>query len=110
VAARYFRVRGVARLSAELVGDGLTLAAVGGTLLLALALPAMESTRFDWRTQSDYAVTFLDRNGNEIGERGIRHIDTVPLERMPDHLIQAVLATEDRRFFDHWGIDLFGTI
>lgn len=30
----------------------------------------------------------------------------VPIERMPDHLIQATIATEDRRFYDHWGIDL----
>ncbi len=29
-----------------------------------------------------------------------------PLRRMPPHLIDAVLATEDRRFFDHWGANL----
>ena len=28
---------------------------------------------------------------------------------MPDHLIKAVLATEDRRFYEHFGIDFFGT-
>ena len=27
---------------------------------------------------------------------------------MPDHVIKAVLATEDRRFFDHLGIDFLG--
>jgi len=27
---------------------------------------------------------------------------------MPDHFIKAVLATEDRRFFEHWGIDFLG--
>jgi len=30
----------------------------------------------------------------------------VPLEEMPQELIQAVIATEDRRFYDHWGMDL----
>lgn len=30
----------------------------------------------------------------------------VPLERMPPHLIDAVIDTEDRRFWDHWGMDL----
>jgi len=37
----------------------------------------------------------------------------VPLEEMPEHLIQAVIATEDRKFYDHWGMDLrrlFGAI
>jgi len=32
--------------------------------------------------------------------------DYVPIERMPDHLIEATIATEDRRFYDHWGLDL----
>ena len=56
-----------------------------------------------------YAVKFLDRNGNEIGQRGILHNDAVPLEDIPDHLIKATLATEDRRFFEHFGVDVFGT-
>lgn len=29
-----------------------------------------------------------------------------PLKRIPPHLIDALLATEDRRFFDHWGANL----
>ena len=28
---------------------------------------------------------------------------------MPDHLIKATLATEDRRFFEHFGVDFLGT-
>lgn len=30
----------------------------------------------------------------------------VPLEAMPEELIKAVISTEDRKFFDHWGFDL----
>ncbi|TIT63734.1 MAG: penicillin-binding protein, partial [Mesorhizobium sp.] len=30
------------------------------------------------------------------------------VDEMPDHVIKAVLATEDRRFFDHYGIDVLG--
>src|SRR5262245_47371782 len=57
-----------------------------------------------------YSVSFIDRYGNEIGKRGILHSDAVPLEEIPDHLIKATLATEDRRFFEHFGIDVLGTI
>ncbi|MEE8109806.1 MAG: PBP1A family penicillin-binding protein, partial [bacterium] len=32
----------------------------------------------------------------------------VPLDRMPQHLIQAALAIEDNNFYDHIGIDLRG--
>src|SRR3972149_1907914 len=28
----------------------------------------------------------------------------VPLEEMPEILVQAVIATEDRRFYEHWGM------
>ena len=61
---------------------------------LALAMPAFEETSKDWRNQDDFAVTFLDRYGNEIGTRGIRLDNSVELDEMPDHLIRAVLATE----------------
>src|SRR5690606_686548 len=57
-----------------------------------------------------YAVTFLDRYGNEIGQRGIIQRDSVPVDEMPDYVIQAVLATEDRRFYTHFGIDFLGLL
>ncbi|MCA1441530.1 penicillin-binding protein [Ensifer sp. IC4062] len=105
---RRFRVRGWKRAVFELLGETATLGTAGSVLMLALALPAFEETKGNWRTQSDFAVTFLDRYGNEIGHRGIIHEDSVPIDELPDHLIKAVLATEDRRFFDHWGIDFLG--
>src|SRR4029078_10038157 len=36
--------------------------------------------------------------------------DSIPLDEFPDHLIKATLATEDRRFYDHFGIDIPGTL
>lgn len=107
---RRFRVTGWTRAVVEVSGDALTLGCAGLILTLALALPAFEVTRTDWRTQGDYSLTILDRYGNEIGKRGIRQSDAVPLEEYPDHLIKAVLATEDRRFFTHFGIDVVGTV
>jgi penicillin-binding protein 1A len=29
-----------------------------------------------------------------------------PYYKFPEHLVQALLATEDRQFFDHWGVNL----
>ncbi|MCP4381572.1 MAG: PBP1A family penicillin-binding protein [Hyphomicrobiales bacterium] len=106
---RRFRVTGVSRAAVEIGSDALTLGLGGALLALALALPAHDATRLGWRGQGDYSVTFLDRNGTEIGKRGIKRKETVLLEEMPDHLVKAVLATEDRRFFNHFGIDVLGT-
>lgn len=105
---RRFRVTGWRRGIIEVLSEGFTMGAGGIVVLLALALPAFQITTGDWRTQGDFAVTFLDRYGNEIGQRGIIQRDSVPVDEMPDHVIKAVLATEDRRFFEHYGIDVLG--
>jgi len=82
----------------------------GLILMMTLAIPAMRQTSDDdWLKKSELAVTFLDRYGNEIGVRGIKHNDSVPLDEIPDDLVKATLATEDRRFYQHFGIDFTGT-
>ncbi|HZL30583.1 MAG TPA: penicillin-binding protein 1A [Pseudolabrys sp.] len=106
-----FHTAGWRRIAVELLAEGATLGAAGGILMLALATPAFQMTSDeDWLKKSELAVTFLDRYGNEVGTRGIRHNDSVPLDQFPDNLIKAVLATEDRRFYDHFGIDIGGTL
>src|SRR5271169_5500145 len=94
----------------EPFSEAATIGLGGLILLLALAVPAFRETADeDWLKKSDLAVTFLDRYGNPIGSRGIKHNDSIPLEDFPDNLIKATLATEDRRFYDHFGIDVAGT-
>jgi penicillin-binding protein 1A len=105
-----FHVSGGKRVAADLACGALTLGLIGMTLALALGLSAFrEVGGDDWLKEQDLAVIFLDRYGGEVGRRGIRHDDSVPLEQFPDHLIKAVLATEDRRFYEHFGIDIVGT-
>ncbi|MCH9806598.1 MAG: PBP1A family penicillin-binding protein [Alphaproteobacteria bacterium] len=104
-----FKLTGWKRAANELACETLTLGAGGLILLYSMALPAfMEFDESKYET-GKFAVTFLDRNGNEIGNRGILHDDAVPLEEIPDTLIKAALATEDRRFFEHFGVDFYGT-
>ncbi|MEX0955425.1 MAG: PBP1A family penicillin-binding protein [Rhizobiaceae bacterium] len=105
---RRFRFTGFSRGFFELASEGMTLGAAGAVLMFALALPAFEETAGDWRNQGEYAVTFLDRYGNEIGQRGIIQRDSLPVEELPEHVVNAVLATEDRRFYEHFGIDFLG--
>ncbi|MFZ1108687.1 MAG: PBP1A family penicillin-binding protein [Rhodomicrobium sp.] len=105
-----FRVTGSRRFAAEIVSEALTLGTAGVVVVLMFELPAIELTKNpNWRTGSEFSVTFLDRYGNEIGKRGIQFSDAVPLEEIPDTLIKATMATEDRRFFEHFGIDILGT-
>ncbi|MDR4307480.1 penicillin-binding protein [Chelatococcus sambhunathii] len=105
-----FRVRGWRRWLAEFLGEAATLGVAGTVLMLALAQPAFRETGDDWLNRGDISVTFLDRHGNEIGKRGVMQNDGVPLSELPPHLIMAALATEDRRFYGHFGIDVMGTL
>ncbi|MBR0788229.1 PBP1A family penicillin-binding protein [Bradyrhizobium manausense] len=94
----------------EPLSEAATIGLGGMVLMLVLAIPAFRETADeDWLKKSDLAVTFLDRYGNPIGSRGIKHNDSIPLEDFPDVLIKATLATEDRRFYEHFGIDIAGT-
>ena len=105
-----FHVSGFRKFCAEIFSEATTLVVIGFAGLLTFAIPAIEATtNSSWRTAGEYSVTVLDRFGNEIGKRGILHSDEVPLEEIPDHLIKALLATEDRRFFEHFGLDIPGT-
>lgn len=105
-----FRARGWRRWAAEILGDGLTGAAAGAVLVLALATPAFRETGDDWLNRGDISVTFLDRHGAEIGKRGVMQNDGIPLAEYPPHLVMAAIATEDRRFYQHFGIDIPGTV
>ena len=106
-----FHVAGFKRLVVEILSDGFSFLAIGCVLMVALALPAFDATATgEFNKAEDYSVVFLDRFGTEIGRRGIRSDDSVALADMPDYLIKATLATEDRRFYEHFGIDVVGTL
>jgi penicillin-binding protein 1A len=106
-----FHVSGIKRFFVEVLSDGFSFLAIGCVLMVALALPAFNATASgEFNKAENYSILFMDRFGNEIGRRGIRSDDSVPLNDMPDYLIKATLATEDRRFYEHFGIDVVGTL
>jgi penicillin-binding protein 1A len=106
-----FHVSGLTRAFVEIACEGLTISVAAGFVAMALATSAFRMTsEKDWLKRTDLAVTFFDRYGAEVGQRGIKHDDAVQLEDYPDYLLKAVLATEDRRFYEHFGIDVIGTL
>jgi penicillin-binding protein 1A len=61
-----------------------------------------------WDVRLEPSVTVLADDGTVMAVRGPLYGRRVPLEEMPAHLPQAFLAIEDRRFFDHDGVDWHG--
>ena len=105
-----FQLSGWRRLLNETLSETVSLATGAFVVLYALALPALLEFDESKFSTGKFAVKFLDANGNELGKRGILHNDSVPLDEIPDTLIKATLATEDRRFFEHYGVDVLGTM
>ena len=105
-----FRLYGFFRFFADLADDALTCGLAVGIGLLMFALPPFQGEGDVWNLRREYAVTFTDASGNIVGRRGIRQDDNIPISDIPPVLIKAVLATEDTRFYNHFGIDLIGTL
>lgn len=43
-----------------------------------------------------------------VGEFFVEDRALVPIEELPPYLTDAFVAVEDRKFYSHWGVDLFG--
>ncbi|MBL8697505.1 MAG: PBP1A family penicillin-binding protein [Alphaproteobacteria bacterium] len=71
----------------------------------ALRLPDVSGiASFDRRP----SITFVGADGQVLGTTGDLYAGAVQLDELPQHLVLALLATEDRRFYSHFGIDVFG--
>jgi penicillin-binding protein 1A len=53
------------------------------------------------------AIRVLARDGAVLAERGTAR-DYIPLDFIPPRVVNAVIATEDRKFWSHWGVDPSG--
>lgn len=54
------------------------------------------------------SITVLDRHGETVAVYGDIKGEALALADFPAYLTEAVLATEDRRFYSHFGIDPIG--
>ncbi len=86
-----------------------TAAGIGALLIYyTIAFPDPISVR---RTANEHApvVRILARDGSVLSERGAAH-QYMPVSMLPRRVTDAVVATEDRRFYSHWGVDPAGMI
>ncbi|MBL4603504.1 MAG: PBP1A family penicillin-binding protein [Emcibacteraceae bacterium] len=60
------------------------------------------------KANSKTTMMVMDRNGEVISTYGDVFGNWLEYEEIPTEQIEAVIATEDRRFFDHRGIDFRG--
>lgn len=56
------------------------------------------------------SVVIKAEDGSIIGTYGDVYGDFIPYNQLPKHLVDAVVATEDRNFFHHFGVDPLGLL
>ncbi len=92
---------------------------ITGVVLVLLVLFAIAVGTIGWALRDlpladilppleEPTLTVVTGDGDTLFSRGAYRADYVAYDQMPDYLPLAVVAVEDRRFFDHGGIDLQG--
>ena len=106
------RPRGARKASPQSLGRRLAfvalwafLAGAGALAYFALTLPSTDQLTAAQRQPS---VTILADDGSLVATFGELFGEPLRLREMPRYLPEAVIATEDRRFYHHFGIDLIG--
>ncbi|MDR1009273.1 MAG: PBP1A family penicillin-binding protein [Rickettsiales bacterium] len=74
-------------------------------LYLAFTLPDIDKIVAQTRQPS---ITIIDRHGEKIISINDMYGAKVSIETLPPHVWQAIVATEDKRFFTHYGVDMRG--
>ncbi len=68
-------------------------------------LPRVPDADALWALNRQESVMFVDSEGEILGVRGAYYARRATLETLPDYVPQAFLAIEDRRFYEHAGVD-----
>lgn len=56
------------------------------------------------------STVIMAENGNDIAKFGNVYAQVIYPDKLPKNLTDAVVATEDRRFYDHFGVDILGVM
>src|SRR4030095_2591320 len=80
-------------------------AALWAFTILPRSLPSVTALE---TLQTIPGTKIYDDNDEAITELHVERRILVPLAQIPQSLRDAILATEDRRFYSHWGIDPIG--
>jgi len=90
----------IALMTLFIIGSGLVIAFV---LFIVISAPKFEVSQL---YKSSSSIIY-DTNKNVLAELGQERRDNVTYDELPEILIDAIIATEDSKFFQHNGIDLF---
>ena len=80
-----------------------------GALIFYYALDLPDTDDL-WKTGSQPELSIYARDDGLVARRGRRGGRPMRFDDFPSHLVEAVIAIEDRRFFSHFGLDPRGLL
>jgi penicillin-binding protein 1A len=101
-------IRAWRRWLVRLIGGSLLAAALVSAGVTAWWLRELPPLKALDELQPTASSVLLDSGGRILGEFSNQHRELARLREYPARLLQAVLAAEDWKFYDHFGIDLQG--
>ncbi|MAF57965.1 transglycosylase domain-containing protein [Ponticaulis sp.] len=69
-------------------------------------LPVLPSNDELWAVNRELSIDLVDTDGNRLLQRGPLYGQAVDPDTLPEFVVQAFIAAEDRRFYDHGGADV----
>ena len=79
------------------------LAVLAFVLFLSKTLPSLEQLE---NYDPDLVTRIYSSDGKVLNELFVQKRVFIEIDRIPEHMQNAVVASEDRRFFDHWGLSM----
>ena len=79
------------------------LAVLAFVLFLSKNLPSLEQLE---NYDPDLVTRIYSSDGKVLNELFVQKRVFIEIDRIPEHMQNAVVASEDRRFFDHWGLSM----
>jgi penicillin-binding protein 1A len=90
-----------------ILAGGIALASVGAYYYVKPSMPAVETLR---EVQLQVPLRVYTRDGRLLAEYGEQRRIPLTWEEIPERVVQAFLAAEDDRFFEHPGVDYQGLV
>jgi penicillin-binding protein 1A len=87
------------------LGLWLGIGAIGAVVYVGAHLPPIQSLEIPKRPPS---IQIVDDDGHALARRGDLAGAPLALKEMPAYVPRAFVAIEDRRFYDHYGVDPMG--
>ncbi len=100
----------IALIAASILATGILCAVLGFFGVRAYYEPRLPSVDSLHELKLGTPLRVYSQDGALIGEFGAERRDPLRYDQLPPRLVQAFLAAEDDRFFEHAGVDLQGLL